>query len=250
MAPEQVKGLRTIDARADIWSLGVVLYRTLAGRTPHDDCETTGQLLLAICTRRPRHLQDAAPWIEPAVAELVHRALQINPKRRFESAEAMHEACSQLLADGSKIEASMLRCLSDDERAVHGPRVELDRGDPRETLGADTLPPRPGKRRALGYVAVAAGVALLGLAAARGNAAVDAVPAPDVSVIVMGSAGAPHAASPPSAEPTHAPSNAQPTPVRRPAASAVSTAPTPDPAPSSTPSAPVPKKLDVSRTLE
>src|SRR5262245_50414533 len=42
MSPEQAQGLKTIDGRSDIWSLGVVLYKALAGRTPKQDTETLG----------------------------------------------------------------------------------------------------------------------------------------------------------------------------------------------------------------
>src|SRR4029079_18475942 len=43
MSPEQAQGAKNIDARADIWSLGAVLYKVLTGRTPHQDASSMGQ---------------------------------------------------------------------------------------------------------------------------------------------------------------------------------------------------------------
>ncbi|HXK20267.1 MAG TPA: serine/threonine-protein kinase, partial [Polyangiaceae bacterium] len=65
MSPEQAKGLRSIDQRTDIWSLGAVLYQALTGRTPHHDLETLGQLIIAICSEAPAPVQDFAPWVSP-----------------------------------------------------------------------------------------------------------------------------------------------------------------------------------------
>src|SRR5690349_2424948 len=51
MAPEQALGEKDIDFRADIWSLGVVLYTALTGRTPHEEVEALGQIIMAICSK-------------------------------------------------------------------------------------------------------------------------------------------------------------------------------------------------------
>src|SRR5262249_7530955 len=111
MSPEQVKGLRTIDHRADIWSLGVVLYKLLAGRTPHQDIETTGQIMLAICTEKPCPLQQYAPWVAPELAAVVHRALRMNPDERFSSMMEMRRALDPFLKNGAALDTSMLAPL-------------------------------------------------------------------------------------------------------------------------------------------
>jgi serine/threonine-protein kinase len=58
-----------------------------------------------------------APWVPPAVAEVVHRALAIDRAHRFPSASAMLDAMRPLLRDGWALEPSMLVGLSPDERA-------------------------------------------------------------------------------------------------------------------------------------
>src|SRR5262245_46778563 len=65
MSPEQIRGLRTLNHRTDIWSLGAVLYQALAGRPPFAECETVGQLMVAICSQEPPPLDQVAPWIQP-----------------------------------------------------------------------------------------------------------------------------------------------------------------------------------------
>src|SRR5262249_60463300 len=78
MSPEQAKGLRSIDQRTDIWSLGAVLYQALSGRTPHHDLETLGQLIIAICSESPAPIQDYAPWVSPDLASVVRGTLPLD----------------------------------------------------------------------------------------------------------------------------------------------------------------------------
>lgn len=119
MSPEQARGMKDIDNRTDVWSLGCVLYRMLAGRTPHEDIDALGDLIIAICSDLPRNIQDFAPWVTPEVAAAVHGALRFDPAERYASPAAMLEALRPLLVDGATtVTPSMLVPASDAERDV------------------------------------------------------------------------------------------------------------------------------------
>jgi eukaryotic-like serine/threonine-protein kinase len=108
MSPEQARGTRRIDARTDLWSLGVVLYRALSGLTPHQGMEGLGELIMAICSDPPPPLRVVAPWVSADVDALVSRALQIDPAARFSTATAMLEAITRLVPDGTALHPSQI----------------------------------------------------------------------------------------------------------------------------------------------
>ena len=86
MAPEQLTDQKTLDARADIYALGVILYQALAGRPPHL-CNRS-ELLYRIVSVDPRPLAELCPDLPPGLAEIVHKALCRNKERRFETVRA------------------------------------------------------------------------------------------------------------------------------------------------------------------
>ncbi|HVS20974.1 MAG TPA: serine/threonine-protein kinase, partial [Pyrinomonadaceae bacterium] len=85
MAPEQVRN-QTIDARTDIWSLGVLLYEMIAGRKPFLG-ETFGDLIAAILTNEPPALSELAPECPAELERIVVKALQKDRKQRYQHAK-------------------------------------------------------------------------------------------------------------------------------------------------------------------
>jgi serine/threonine protein kinase len=92
MSPEQALNAKNIDHRSDIWSLGISLFEGLSARRPWEDRTSIGQIIVAISTASVPSLQELAPWIEPGLAEVVHRTLEKNPDRRFATALELIQA--------------------------------------------------------------------------------------------------------------------------------------------------------------
>ena len=94
-APELTSPAHRPDARADVYSLGIVLYELLAGRPPFDATEMT-ELARLHHEARPPQLSEARPLLPRSVVELVHRMISKSPLRRPRTAAELVELLARL----------------------------------------------------------------------------------------------------------------------------------------------------------
>jgi len=95
LAPEQTGRMnRAIDARSDLYALGVLLYEQLAGAPPFQFSDPL-ELIHAHMTALPTPLERVDPEVDPALAAIVQRLLAKNPEDRFSDADDLLAALAQ-----------------------------------------------------------------------------------------------------------------------------------------------------------
>jgi serine/threonine-protein kinase len=82
MSPEQMRGVRTVDTRTDIWALGAILYRLVAGRPPFDG-ENIPQVCSRVMTAEPPPLGELRADVPEGLAHAIERCLRRDPAARY-----------------------------------------------------------------------------------------------------------------------------------------------------------------------
>ena len=103
MAPEQAMGEKVVDARADIYALGVVTYEMLAGELPFTGASTQA-ILAKMMTERPVPLHTMRDTVPMGVERAVLKALAKLPADRFETAPKFAEALSNAGSAGDAVD--------------------------------------------------------------------------------------------------------------------------------------------------
>jgi serine/threonine-protein kinase len=217
MSPEQAQAKEDVDERADLYSVGAILFECLSGRPPHTG-NTYEQVILSICMTDAPDLRTLAPSTSPAVCAFVKRALERDRIQRFKSARqmlaALHEISPQERArvplEGAEIlttqrsggvpemetaDASDKVHIASMGTPAHGQTPAHGRGS---ISSAPPAPPVHGSSRplvvALSATALGVGLALVGVSAFTPRATIivttppsstpDHAPAPSASVVV------------------------------------------------------------------
>jgi len=113
MAPEQARG-EDVDARADIFSFGVILYQLTTGRLPFEAANAVA-LLHAMQTLDPVRLRDARPDLPAALDRIMRRALAKRPAERYQT---IGEMLAELVAMTGKSGAAAAAAETEDFRTI------------------------------------------------------------------------------------------------------------------------------------
>lgn len=96
LSPEQARGKTDIDHRADLWSLGVILFRMVMGRRPFE-ANAIGDLIVRICMDPVPRVVTIDPTLPPELDAFFDRALAKDPAMRFPSAREFARAFSDIV---------------------------------------------------------------------------------------------------------------------------------------------------------
>jgi len=106
MSPEQAQGIKAVDHRSDLWSLGVIVFQALTGRLPFES-DALGDLLVRIIVAPIPMMTQMCPDLPPAIDQWWAKAANRDPNGRFQSAKELSDALSMVFSQGFAGEGEM-----------------------------------------------------------------------------------------------------------------------------------------------
>ncbi len=144
MSPEQLGGTQAVDARSDVWSLGVILFEALSGRLPFD-ADSAAMLFAQIAWAVPPRLDEVAPKVPRDLSRVVARCLRRDKDERYPSAAELARDL-RLIQAGAEVEPSQKRSLPPQAPLFPvAPDAEvIQKAPPAPRLPSLEVPGRPG----------------------------------------------------------------------------------------------------------
>jgi hypothetical protein len=94
MSPEQAKGAKGMDHRADLYAVGVILYECVTGRVPFN-ADTFNELLFKIVLETPQPIEQVIPDSDPEFNKIIQKAMAREPGLRYQTAREFQQAVDQ-----------------------------------------------------------------------------------------------------------------------------------------------------------
>ena len=101
LSPEQARGLRDVDARIDIWGVGVILYEMMTGELPYTG-ENYNEVLGKILLEEPKPMLEIMPDLPPELVRITEKAMHKDRDLRYPSAAAMLEDLTPFIENASE----------------------------------------------------------------------------------------------------------------------------------------------------
>jgi serine/threonine protein kinase len=132
MAPEQMRSARNVDGRADIWALGVVLYKLMSGEVPFQ-ADTMPELCYKVVHDPPRPLTEVRPDVPAGLAAIVMRCLEKEPEMRFANVGELASALEPFAPVAAYASAERARSVSGGTRGSFAGLVPIPLPSPLPT---------------------------------------------------------------------------------------------------------------------
>jgi serine/threonine-protein kinase len=215
MSPEQMRSAKSVDARTDVWSLGIVLYEMLTGTLPFM-ADTMPQLCALILETEPPSLKDAVPDLPEGLDEAVRKAIARNVDDRYqdiaEFALAVGPIAGPTGIESARRVARILQAAGLGSDSGNGPLSVMPRPAPvastSTAFGGTSSSGGDGAQRKWLLALAAGGIAVISLSAAWAIYRISTPdPAPEPAALIAPSEATrtPTPSAAPAAPPTEAP---------------------------------------------